>query len=305
MEEHARFKLWMDHCDELVTPMLGIRLTEIIYGENLKDKPFDRLRYSNPALISIEYALAKIVMESGCKPDLLVGYSLGELTAAAVSGVISLSDALQLSIDYADIMEQQSAPGAILAILDSPKIMETNSERFGECYFAGANFDNHFVVSGLREDILRLHLDLKANNIISQLLPVNYAFHSPVMQKLMDEFIKVASYIDFRDPKVPVWSAYTGMPVSSFNELHFWHVVRDPIQFSLTVKNILTKGEFVFVDVGPSGTLSTFIKYLLPQGSRSVAVETLNQYGRDIASLDKLTEKLNSYKCASETTAIR
>lgn len=295
-EAHNRFRLWMDLCDELAEPLLGVKLKDVIYGADQKDKAFDRLRYSNPALIAIEYALAKVLMESGCKPHALLGYSLGELTAAAISNVISLSDTIRLSIDYADIMEKASPRGSILAVLDTPLIIERHPDWFSGCYFAGSNFDNHFVVSGLAEDIQRLHLQLKTNDIVAQILPVNYAFHSPIMDELMHEFLAAMSSVHMREPKISLWSACTGSVVTKLDEMHFWRVVRDPIQFSAAVRQLSSTGDYVFIDVGPSGTLATFVKYLLPHPSGSIALETLNQYGRDLASLGKLTEKLESYR---------
>jgi acyl transferase domain-containing protein len=73
---------------------------------------------------------------------------------------------------------------------------------------------------------------------------------------------------------------------------YFWKLIREPVEFDLTVRSFLETGDFLFIDAGPSGTLATFLKYLLPPGSRSAALQMMNQFGRDLSSLGKLNETL-------------
>ena len=113
-EKHPRFKLWMNHCDNIVSPLIETSLIEVLYEQHKKSEPFDNIVYTNPALLSIEYSLAKILMESGIKPDFFLGYSLGELTAAILSQGISLEQGLQLSVSFAKLLERESPPAKCL-----------------------------------------------------------------------------------------------------------------------------------------------------------------------------------------------
>ncbi|NQZ12186.1 MAG: acyltransferase domain-containing protein, partial [Algicola sp.] len=98
-ECHPRFALWMDHCDEIVEPLIGTSLIDILYDESVtKGDPFDRVLYTNPALLCIQYSLSRVLMEMDIQPDYLLGYSLGEFTAAVVSGVMSLEEGLELLV---------------------------------------------------------------------------------------------------------------------------------------------------------------------------------------------------------------
>lgn len=287
-EEHPRFKLWMNHCNQIVSPLIEVSLIDVLYGKHNKSEPFDRILYTNPALISIEYSLAKILIEAGIKPDIFLGYSLGEITAAILSQGMSLEQGLQLSIEFAKLLERESPAAGMLAIMESEGIISKFPELFENCWLSGQNFHNNFVVSGLSEEIHILQKTLHRKNIISQRLAVNYGFHSKIMDPLEAHFKFFAQNIHFFKLRTPVVSCLTSESLLELDERYLWNLVRDRVNFKKTIENLVKHGDYIFIDVGPSGTLSTLVKYLLPAHSRSIYMETMNQYGRNLDSLKKL-----------------
>ena len=104
---HSRFKLWMKYCDEIVRSLIDESITDIVYKDRIdKHKPFDKLLYTNPALLCIEYSLARIIIEMDIHPDYVLGYSLGEITASIISGIITLEEGIQFVVDVARLLEE-------------------------------------------------------------------------------------------------------------------------------------------------------------------------------------------------------
>jgi len=299
--EHPRFKLWMDYCDEIVSPLIGTSLVDIIYQEELSvSEPFDQLLYSNPALLCIEYSLSRVLMEMNTRPDYLIGYSLGEITASIVAGAMSLSEGLELVVDYAKLINKNENQAAgMLSIFDSVNIMTELPELFQNCTLTGKNFAGNFVVCGLQHDIQRLQQALDDKKIVSQRLAVNYAFHTQMMDVFEDDFKRLASKVNLSSVRIPIISSSTTGGIHEVTENYLWNVVRNPVEFEKTIHLTLNKGDFTFIDVGPSGSLATFVKYILPANSNSNHLEMINQFGRNLKSIEKLKAGLSTLTSAS------
>ena len=289
-QKHPRFKLWMDHCDEIVRPQIGRSLMEVIYhDEHSISEPFDQLIYTNPALLSIEYSLARILMEMKITPDFLLGYSLGEITASIISGAVSLNDGLELVIEYAKLINRnQTQRAGMLSVFDSVDLMERYPEYFNGCSFTGKNFPGNFVVCGNIDRIERLQAELNKKQIVSQQLAVNYAFHTQKMDVFESDFKQLALNINFASVRTPIISASFCQEIDEVSEEFLWQVVRQPVEFESTIQSLVNRGDYIFIDVGPSGSLSTFVKYIKPKENQSSHLEMINQFGQNLKSLEKL-----------------
>lgn len=288
-ENHPRFQLWMDHCDDLLYPLIDASLVDIIYhDEQPKSALFDNIIYTNPALLSVEYCLARILMESGIKPDYLLGYSLGEFSAAVVSGAIELEQGLELVVAFARQLEATMAPAGMLAVIESPGLMTQYPQWFERCWLSGSNFDRNFVVSGLADDLNTLQQQLKAQNVMHQRLAVNYGFHTQLIDPLKNTFKQLMKSVELADMNIPIYSALTKSQLTELNNEYFWQVVRTPVNFEQTVQSMIQKQDYRFIDVGPSGTLATFVKYIQGDKGNSEGFELINQYGKNLRSLDNV-----------------
>lgn len=288
-ESHPRFALWMNHCDELVHPLIGRSLIDILYNNNTgKSHPFDRILYTNPALLCFEYSLARVLMESNIRPEYLLGYSLGEFCSSVLSGVISLENAIELLVEFSKLLEQTAEPASMMAIIDSEILMEKHPEWFDGCWLASRNFSKNFVVSGHENNIHRLQQELAKQNIVAQKLNVRYGFHSCMMDSLKEGFYSIASRFNYCSPSIPIISARTGTQVNYVDENHLWDVIRQTVEFDTTIVTLIARDDYIFIDVGPSGTLATFVKYVGATTSGSQSYEVINPFGRDIQTLEKL-----------------
>lgn len=285
-DQHPRFRMWMDYCDEIAQPLIGDSLCDVLYRNGDKSRPFDRLLHTNPALIAFEYSLARVLTESGAEPAYLLGYSLGELAAAIVGGALTLEQGLTFAIEYAKLIEAESPLATMLAVIDAPDLEQRYADRFENCWITARNFDRHLVVTGPVASIQPLREALAHDGVLHQVLAVNYGFHTQMQQPLESRVLEMTRKLDFKPLRVPFVSCFDGGVYDRDTDpavwpQHLWSTFRHPVAFDTTVRGLLGRGDFHFVDAGPSGTLATFVKYLLPTGSASSFGDVVNPFGRD------------------------
>jgi bacillaene synthase trans-acting acyltransferase len=292
-EKNIRFRSWMDYCDELAYFYLNTSLLDKIFDKNkgLGD-PFDRLLYTNPAILCIEFSLTKVLIECNIRPSIMVGYSLGEITALVISGAIGLEDGIRFTIESAKLLEKEGVFGGMLSVLDSDKGLEKHRQLFDNCWLSGKNFDGNSVFSGTRVDVDELQKNLKKVNVAFHRLPINYAFHSPLMSQHKDDILAMAKSLSINDISIPILSSVDSKPIYTLGEKHIWNILFKPVQFAKTIKTLIKQEDSIFIDVGPSGTLATFIKYLSDENDQPITSDTINQYGKNCQSLNKTIQYL-------------
>jgi bacillaene synthase trans-acting acyltransferase len=287
-EINAVFRYWMDHCNEIVSPLIQCSLTEVLYGQDDLTKPFDRLLYTNPALLCVEYCQFQVLKDMGIHPDYLMGYSLGELIASVVAEAVTLEDGIHLVITLARLAEEKTPPAAMLAVLESEHIVKSQPELFAGCWCTGFNFNKNFVLAGLPHSIEQVQAHLSKLNILTQLLPVQQGFHTALIDPIEEEVKQLVRTIKRSEMKFPIISSSKLEVVKELNEDYFWNVIRQPVNFQFTIERILEAGDYIFIDSGPSGTLSTFVKYILPAHSASVSIPMIHQWGREVSAVEKM-----------------
>jgi acyl transferase domain-containing protein len=287
-ENHTQFRYWMDHCNEIVQPIIKTSLIDVLYREKGKSESFDNILYSNPALLCVEYSLFNVLKGMDIQPDFLLGYSLGEMIASVVSDAISLEDGIKLTVDIARLAEENTQTAGMLAIVESRTIMSEYPDLFRHCWLTGRNFQANFVVGGLPHTIQQLQRELNKKNITSQILPVKYGFHTELIDSIELSCKQLFRKIKMSSSKVPIISSLKTEIIQELNEDHLWEVIRYPVNFEQTVSEILKTGDYIFIDSGPSGTLATCVKYMLPSNSGSTSLQVMNQFGRDMSSIEKL-----------------
>lgn len=286
-ERHPRYRVWLEYCDDIATPILGTSVLDTIFDpQRGKGDPFDSLADSNAALLCVEYSLTRVLLEMGHQPDLLLGYSLGEITAAVVADVFSLEQGLSFAVRFARLVERTPRSG-MLAIVGGADVLRTHPGLFAGCWVTGHNFDGNFVVSGRADDVAGLERALHRDGVVCQRLPVNYGVHTELVDPVEEQARGILDAVSFAPPRIPVVSSASAGRVDAVTADGIWRAMRSPVEFSRTVRTMLAECDMTFVDVGPSATLATFVKYLLPAGSGATQVSTINRFGDDLKSLNE------------------
>ncbi len=290
-DEDAAFRRALEDCDAILRPLIDASLLDLLYGpEARKTDPFDRTLHTHPAIVAFSYAMTQSLLDRGVKPDLLLGYSLGEYIAAIVSGAVSLEDGLTRVAGQAKLLEARTPKAGMMAILDEPEIMSRHPNLFESAWLAGHNFPGHIVVTSFQDQLRRIDEGLRPHQVACQILPISHGFHSPLVDPIAEDCR--ALFDRFEPPRIPVVSCRETTTLAGFSGDHLWRVLRQPILFLETIKKLDAGGPRVYIDAGPAGTLSTFAKYAIGRDSQSTCLGCVNQFGRDRKTMDMLMRAL-------------
>nr|VFJ44432.1 MAG: Acyl transferase domain-containing protein [Candidatus Kentron sp. DK] len=256
------FRGILDECDAILRP-LDVPLLDLVHGENADaDAPNQAIHqtiHTQPALFSLEYALAMLWQSWGIKPDAVMGHSVGEYVAACIAGVFSLEDGLKLIAARGRLMQTLCEPGAMLALqITEVDTVELIAPFSGELSLAAINGPESVVVSGTHEAMEKLSAGLADSGIKTTPLSVSHAFHSAMMEPMLAEFQKIADSISYTGPRIPLCSNVTGkmMAEREVTTPAYWvRHVREPVRFAAGVETLHTKGIDTFLEIGPKPAL--------------------------------------------------
>ncbi|MEE2937647.1 MAG: type I polyketide synthase [Planctomycetota bacterium] len=251
------FRDQMNRCEEIVQQIRGQSLLEVIRGESVHGELSDT-KWTQPALFSLEYAIAKWWMNRGVNFDFLIGHSVGEIAAATVANVFSLESGLTLICRRAELMQALPAGGAMAVLFaDGVKIEPLLEPYSAEVAVAAFNGSENTTVSGTDKMIRRIVENAAQNGIQSQTLDVSHAFHSPLMEPMLDEFTEFTSQLEHKAPDVPIVSNLTGkIETDNVFDAQYWRDhVRQSVRFSDGVDRLVEEQVDVMIETGPAGTL--------------------------------------------------
>jgi acyl transferase domain-containing protein/acyl carrier protein len=231
----------------------------------------DGTMFAQAGLFALELALVRLLEDWGVRPSHVAGHSIGELTAACVAGVLSLSDACRLVAARGRLMAELPCGGAMVAVQASFEEM-AQSLRTADAGVAVAavNGPRSVVLSGEEHAVLALAESWRSKRRKVKRLGVSHAFHSPHVDDMLEAFGAVARQLSFAEPQLPVVSGLTGRLVSQ--ELcspDYWvRQVRETVRFADAVGSLSEQGVASFLEVGPDGALSAMATECLQDADR-------------------------------------
>ncbi|MET8977518.1 type I polyketide synthase [Streptomyces sp. NPDC004539] len=212
--------------------------------------------YTQPALFAFQTALYRLLEHHGLRPDFLIGHSIGELTAAHVSGVLDLTDAAALVTARARLMHQAPSGGAMIAIQATEDDVAATL-RDGVT-IAAVNGPTSVVISGDPDTAEELAALWTERGTRTSRLNVSHAFHSHHMNPALDEFRSVASELTFHQPKIPIISTLTGKISDDLTTPDYWtDQLRNTVRFHQALTTLETQGVTTTLELGPTPTFPT------------------------------------------------
>lgn len=270
------FKKFMNEAFNSYEDIMGENLGKIIYpeifGEKMKDseKKLSMTKYAQPAIFAIEYALSKLLIQWGIKPDAVIGYSFGEIAAAAISGVFNLKDAMKI-VAYRSYYMQNSPTGKMMSVpLPEEEISKLKPENIS---IAVVN-DSSCIISGLENDIKMFEEQMKKRGIMCMILKGNIAAHSHILNDASKQLEKNIENINPKEHTIPIISNITGDWIENCEnqKISYWknHMIKT-VYFSKGIQKLTHDNNTQFIEIGPGQDLSVMIKRNLNKKNQNVS----------------------------------
>ncbi len=267
-----RFRAALERCAEILGDRLERPLLSLLFPP--AGAAADRLHHTantQPALFAFAVALAELWQSWGVRPSLLLGHSIGELVAAHLAGVFSLADGLLLAAERGRLMAELTSPGEMWALeIAEPAAAELLAARRDQLAIAAVNGPHSVVISGdsvaAQEVIARLDPQIRRRRLV-----VSHAFHSPLMEPMLDAFARCAAQVRFAKPTLPLISNLSGrLAGDEIATPQYWvDHVRQTVRFVDGVRALAAAGCDALLEVGPRPVLLGLVGGLLPQSELS------------------------------------
>ncbi|MEM6613025.1 MAG: type I polyketide synthase, partial [Cyanobacteria bacterium P01_C01_bin.72] len=278
-ETQPVFRENCDRCFQLFDPYLDTPLQEILFSSMLDSPPLirgaggDRLstlnqtKYTQPAIFTIEYALAQMWISWGIKPDVVMGHSIGEFVAATIARVFSLEDGIKLVAHRGRLMQELPPNGEMYVIqADEIAVNDVIETISGIVTIAAINNQENTVISGDTEAVEQVNAIFDNRNIKTTKLDVSHAFHSLLMEDMLPAFSKIAQEVNYSRPQIPFVSNVTGKKIDSdITTADYWvnHICQ-PVRFADGIKALVEAKCSVFLEIGAKPILLGITRIMPP-----------------------------------------
>ncbi|MEH0821723.1 type I polyketide synthase [Micromonospora sp. CPCC 205714] len=272
---HAAYPVFADALEEAIGHLdlqLEHSLWDVLFAAEGSPEAalLDQTGYAQPALFAVETALYRLVESWGLRPDFVAGHSIGELAAAHAAGVFSLPDAAMLVAARGRLMQELESAGAMVAVAAAED--EVRELLVDGVDLAAVNGPAAVVISGVEDETLRIAAELAGRGRRTKRLRVSHAFHSPLMEPMLDEFRRVAELVAYEQPRVPVVSNVTGaLATAGLCTPDYWvRHVRQPVRFADGIGFLDAAGVDTYLELGPDPVLTAMAQECVaPDGDRA------------------------------------
>lgn len=287
--EHDGFRSQVDYLNNMAITVVGHSPIDEVFDPNKGiSTPFDNQLLSSLAIYLIECALTRTLADYDIKPRYTLGSSLGMFAACTVAGCFNEREGFHYIKSMMNHFECNADKGSMIAVIDSPDVFYSNHQLNSKAELAGINFASSFVISVPQDNLASVETFLKSNNIIFQKMPVTIPYHSKWVDNLKSDFQRIYSNIPSRSTKIPVICCSGTQLLHNQDSETLWNAVRKPMQFLDSIEVLESSGPKHYIDLGPSGTLATFLKYGLAAGSKSKTSQILTPFKQNTQGFNEL-----------------
>lgn len=299
------FKEAIDRCAGYLEEEMGEDIRTIMMPQENHSEAHQTLLqdtyYTQPAIFTLEYALAQLFLSWGYQPKVLLGHSIGEFVCATLSGVFSLRDAIKLIAARSRLMRELPR-GGMLSVRSSVEKVEGLIP--DSISLAAVNSPQLCVYAGPNEDIDKLQETLSASSIVSRRLYTSHAFHSTMMEGAVLPFLEVASSVKLSPPNLDIISTVTGqvMTAKEATNPEYWAThLRNTVRFADALATLYDRDEpYALLELGPRATLSSLAISQAKQRGKQFSVSALSDSAENNGEINaaiRAVGHLFSYGC--------
>jgi acyl transferase domain-containing protein/SAM-dependent methyltransferase/NAD(P)-dependent dehydrogenase (short-subunit alcohol dehydrogenase family)/acyl carrier protein len=265
LEQETVFRTTVERISELLEAHTGWSLLDEMKADVASSR-MDQTEVAQPALFSLQMALAKLWESWGIRPDAVVGHSIGEVAAASYSGVLSLEDAVRVVYHRGRLLQKATGKGHMAAVEISPQEAEAVITKYsGRLSIAAFNSPSSVTLSGETEALEEVLESLQSRNLFCRMLAVNYAFHSNQVESYRGEMAQSVEGISTRPAVIPIVSTVTGIwaATGDFGPAYWAENIRRSVQFATAIDAVIQKGHRTFLELSPHPVLGGSISQCL------------------------------------------
>jgi len=273
-ENEKVFRECVDYCEKVLEPHIGFKITETLYppagGEELAAEKLSQTSITQPALFTVEYSLARTFMSWGIKPQSMIGHSIGEYVAACISDVMSIDDALYLVSQRGRLIQSLPSGDMLFIPKSSAEVEEYCNDKVA---LATANSPIATVLSGDSDSIALLQKRIASVGIHGKIIRTSHAFHSQMMDPILEDFKLLFEKITLRAPKIPIVSNVTGdwLTAKQAVDPAYWAShLRQTVKFSKGIEKASKGQARYFLEIGPGNSLVQFAGQTLGRTAHKV-----------------------------------
>jgi acyl transferase domain-containing protein len=275
--------------DEIARDYLDISVAEEIYSvDKTTSDLFDDPVLSSISLLLFELAIVETLKDRGVEPDMLLGSSFGTFVSVLIAGCLGIEEGIRVLAEQGSIFKETCEDGCMLAVLGPSRLFHGDPLLQEVSELASINYSNNFVLSLPSRNLEKVEAILKASQCVYQEVAVATAYHSKWIENAKSRFFELYERSNFEAPKIPIICTNTTKCLNEVNVDVLWNVVRGPVRFWETIKILEDNESYCYIDVGPSGTLATFLKYSLTYSSKSQVFPIVTPFRKSIRNLDSL-----------------
>ncbi|WP_331375473.1 non-ribosomal peptide synthetase/type I polyketide synthase [Sinorhizobium chiapasense] len=261
-EEEPVFRNAIDECANWLNELAHVDFRPLLYCEGKSDGELEPQLEAviQPVIFATQYAMTKLFMSWGITPAAVIGHSIGEYAAAHFAGIISLPDAIRLTLKRGQLTSRVPAGGIVAVSLSPEELQPYWNERLS---LAAINGPRQCVVSGAASEIEAFHERLQAKSIASKRIRGSHAVHSSLLDPILSEFRIYAEQVDLHAPQVSFMSTVLGdwLEADVPPDGNYWvRNLRETVQFHLAFDGLVQSGYELFIEMGPGAALSTQFK---------------------------------------------
>lgn len=283
LDQDAVFRTNLERCDALLRKLGDWSLLAELTADETRSR-LGATEVAQPAIFAIQTALAARYRDWGIEPDAVVGHSVGEIAAAHVAGALSLEDAVRVAFYRGKLMQRATGKGRMAAVgLPRPETEAAIAGYGNRLSIAALNGPESTVISGEAEALGAVARSMKDRGVFCKDLGVDYAFHSPQMEPLLEELVATLRDLDPRRASVRFVSTVTGDRVdgTELDARHWARSIREPVRFADALGELVADDYTLFLEIGPSPVLAAPISDCLRVRGRDGTVLASMRKGPD------------------------
>ncbi|MEU6672646.1 beta-ketoacyl synthase N-terminal-like domain-containing protein [Streptomyces sp. NPDC046925] len=284
------YRSFLDEADAALLPHTDTSVRDLLLGRSGDVDAIHRTRWTQPALFAVEYAMGRTLDALGVRPDLLIGHSVGEYAAAVLAGALPLDGAARLIAARGALMQELPEGGGMLSVRAARESLEERVAAEPSVGIAAVNGPQATVLSGDLAALERIETVLTADGVRTRRLTVSHAFHSPLMEPVVERFAALAEKVGGGVPGIPVYSTVRGrlLDGEAMDAAYWTEHIGAPVLFADAAAALLDDGASHLVETGPRPVLSRMVRSLSgarpgPEPTHVTPVPAEGAGGQDLA----------------------